>query len=73
MTTVAVSAWDGDTAVITVDFYIDGRLRTTDALGPYRLKWDTTKAANGLHTIKAAARDLFGNFKAVQRRVSVAN
>jgi hypothetical protein len=72
-TVVEADAWDLDTVVITVEYYVDGRLRATDGVGPYKWKWNTAAAADGPHLIKATARDLYGNAKAVQRRVTVAN
>ncbi|HEY8133472.1 MAG TPA: Ig-like domain-containing protein, partial [Thermoanaerobaculia bacterium] len=61
--TVQVTATSSDNVgVIGLQFYLDGV-----ALGPegtaaaYTYSWDTTKTANGSHTLKAVARDAAGN------------
>lgn len=59
--------------VTKVDFYIDGRFWTTDAILPYKLGWNTAKAANGSHRIKAKAYDMFGNINTVEVTVGVKN
>ena len=45
----------GDKAAEKVEIYVDDALETTLTESPYEYKWDTTKAANGTHTIKAKA------------------
>lgn len=60
-TSVAASASD-DVAVQSVQFLLDGQnLGAPDTVSPYAVDWNTTGAANGLHTLAAAARDAAGN------------
>ncbi len=58
--TVAASASD-NVGVVSVQFFLDGALITTDTSAPYSLSWNTTGAANGPHTLTAVARDAAGN------------
>jgi hypothetical protein len=61
--TVAVSANASDASgVASVQFTLDGdALGAADTAAPYSLSWDTTKAADGPHTLAAVARDASGN------------
>lgn len=59
-TTINVSATD-NTAVSSVELYIDGVLRNTFAAAPYNFSWNTTGITFGAHTIYAIAKDGFGN------------
>jgi parallel beta-helix repeat protein len=53
---VSVAAAAADTGSITkVVFYMDGVELATTTSSPYTYSWNTTKAANGTHVIKAQA------------------
>jgi hypothetical protein len=61
--TVAVSATASDNVGIAgVQLKLDGaNLGAEDTTAPYSVSWDTTKVANGSHTLTAVARDAAGN------------
>jgi hypothetical protein len=60
--TVTISATASDNVgVATVEFLADGVLLGTDTVAPYSFSWDTTKVANGSHTLKSRATDTSGN------------
>lgn len=44
-----------------VDLYVDGTLLASDTTAPYGFGWDTTRALNGGHTLRAVAYDAAGN------------
>jgi len=62
-TSVTVSAAASDNVgVASVQFQLDGlNLGAEDTASPYSLQWDSTRTANGSHTITALARDAAGN------------
>jgi hypothetical protein len=35
-----------------MNYYIDGRLVSSSNIAPYRFDWDSTRAANGLHSVE---------------------
>src|SRR6185369_9616454 len=47
--------------VTKVEFYLDGALQATDTTSPYAWSWDTTKSANGSHTLTSKAYDAAAN------------
>jgi hypothetical protein len=59
---ISASASD-DSAVVRVEFLVDGQVRFTDATPPDWLfpGWDTRLVANGYHTLVARAYDVAGN------------
>jgi hypothetical protein len=58
---VAANASD-NVAVASVQFFLDGSpLGSPVTAAPYAVNWDTTKAANGSHTLSAKATDTSGN------------
>lgn len=58
---VAATASD-NVAVASVQFFLDGQpLGGAVTASPYALTWDTTKTANGAHTLTATATDTSGN------------
>jgi hypothetical protein len=61
--TVAVTAIAADNvSVAGVQFQLDGaNLGGADAASPYAFSWDSTKTANGSHTLRAIATDGAGN------------
>ena len=73
--TVSVSAAASDNVgVAGVQFRLDGsNLGTEDSSPPYAAAWDTTKAANGPHTLSAIARDAAGNTATSTVSVNVSN
>ncbi len=60
---VAVTATASDNvSVANVQFELDGaNVGAPDLAPPYAYSWDTTKSANGSHTLKAIATDGAGN------------
>jgi hypothetical protein len=72
-TTVSADASD-NVAVVGIQFKLDGdTIGNEDTAAPYSVVWDTSKAANGWHTLVAVARDAAGNTSASQRAVKVSN
>lgn len=69
---VQVSASD-NRGVSAVSFYVDGVLQSTKTASPYTFTWDTTRASNGSHTLRAVASDAAGNSANSQISVSVSN
>lgn len=60
--TIVVTASASDNlGVASVQFYLDGVLRSTDTGSPYQWSWDTTAASNGGHTLETRAYDAAGN------------
>ena len=71
--TVSANASD-NVGVVGVQFQLDGaNLGAEDTATPYNITWDTTKAANGTHTVGAIARDAAGNKTTATVSVTVAN
>lgn len=61
---VAVTATATDnTAVASVELYIDNSLFETSYSEPYVFAWDTTRNTDGSHALKVVAKDLAGNQK----------
>jgi hypothetical protein len=59
---VLSAAASDDVGVAGVQFKLDGvNLGAEDTASPYSISWDTTAAANGVHTLTAVARDAAGN------------
>src|SRR4029077_289269 len=58
-----------------VQFLVDGAAQgAEDTTNPYSTSWNTTTAANGVHTVAARARDAAGNMTTTQPvSVTVAN
>lgn len=67
--TVKASATD-NVGVDRVELFVDGVRLATDSSAPYEFRWDTTKVANGSHTLTAVAYDAAGN-SAASAAVSV--
>jgi len=61
--TVSVTATATDNvSVASVQFQVDGaNAGTADVAAPYAYTWDTTKATNGAHSLRAIATDGAGN------------
>jgi hypothetical protein len=57
---VTASATD-NVGVTSVEFYLDGVLKATDATSPYAWSWDTAAVANGAHNLTSRAYDAAGN------------
>jgi hypothetical protein len=57
--TIEVEAWDVDSGIRKVEFYIDDELKTTDTSSPYEWLWDET--IFGQHIIKVIPYDNAGN------------
>jgi uncharacterized protein (TIGR02145 family) len=54
---ISASASDGDGSIVSVKFFIDGTLITTDSYFPFSYNWSTTGYSAGSHTIRARATD----------------
>lgn len=60
--TVTFDASASDNVGVTsVEFYVDGTLKGSDATAPYALAFDSTTVADGSHTLTAKAYDAAGN------------
>jgi subtilisin family serine protease len=57
---INVNATD-NVAVTKVELYVDGRLQAASTSGPFTIKWNTAKAAKGMHTLSCKAYDAAGN------------
>lgn len=53
----------GGSGVASVAFLIDGTVVSTDSSAPYAATWDSTRATNGSHTVRARATDVAGNVR----------
>jgi chitodextrinase len=71
-TTVQANASD-DTGVASVSFAIDGTTVLTDSSAPWTFSVDTTKLANGTHTLAVTAGDAAGNSSSAQENITVQN
>ena len=59
--------------IARVIFYMDATLLNTEGYAPWQCKFDSTKFANGAHTLKAAAYDSAGVRAEASIQVSVLN
>jgi hypothetical protein len=57
--TIEVNAYDNDSGIEKVEFYIDGELRETDVSPPYSYLWNDKLTSQ--HTIEVKAYDNAGN------------
>ncbi|MBI2334346.1 S8 family serine peptidase [Candidatus Daviesbacteria bacterium] len=62
-----------DNGVVSVDFYIDGVLLSSDTASPYEASWDTTNATEGAHVITATATDTASQTSSDDVNVTVDN
>lgn len=70
----ACEAKAGDNRGVTrVVFKVDGSTLNTEASAPWNCSFDSTKVANGGHTLTATAYDAAGNSRSVSTSVTVAN
>ena len=67
--TINVSSSD-NVGVAGVTLYIDGAVKSTGNSTSMSYRWNTNKAASGLHTISAVAKDRSGNQATVAIQVS---
>lgn len=73
---VLVSANASDNVgVVGVRFTLDGvQIGTEDTTAPYQITWNTRATSNGVHTLRAIARDAAGNSRtSFSRSVAVNN
>jgi hypothetical protein len=63
----------GSSAITKVEFSVDGTLLATDTTSGYSVKWDTTKVANGDHTLSVKSYDSAGRTGQASGVVEVAN
>jgi hypothetical protein len=60
-TSTTVTASASGTGLVGVQFKLDGvNLNQEETIYPYSISWDTTKTANGTHTLTAVARNSSG-------------
>jgi Leucine-rich repeat (LRR) protein len=69
---IQVKATD-NVGVTKVEYYIDGKKVGESTKSPYEYSWDTTKYANGNHTIQVKAYDKAGNVGNAKITVNVQN
>ena len=50
----------GSASIARVDFAVDGAVVASSSAAPFSADWDTTRAANGAHTLTATATDSAG-------------
>lgn len=71
---VAISATVTDAGGVSrAEFYADGLSIASDTSAPYATTWDSTKLANGVHTLSVRGYDLSGNMSASTASVTVKN
>jgi hypothetical protein len=68
----AASASDSN-GIKQVQFYLDGSAILTDTTSPYACNFDSTKLANGSHTLRAVATDTLGATSSSQVSFNVSN
>jgi len=59
--TLGATAIDGDDAIASVEFFVDGAPVGTSIAAPYTQPWDSTTVANGAHAFTARACDVAGH------------
>ncbi|KAA0012294.1 MAG: hypothetical protein FE041_03795 [Thermoplasmata archaeon] len=69
--TVKADAYDGETGISTVEFYVDDELKSTDSSQPYEWLWDETAFLK--HRIKAVAKGFAGNTASIEKEVWIFN
>ena len=57
---VTCSARD-NVGVAKVELYVDGKLTDSSTRAPFAFKWNSQKAASGVHSLQAKAYDAAGN------------
>ena len=62
-----------DNGVAQVEFFVDGISIGVDTIAPYAVSWDTTTAADGIHTVGATATDTIGQTDSDSISVTVDN
>jgi subtilisin family serine protease len=50
-----------DTAVVAVNFHVDGAMVGRATAAPYSVSWDSTQVISGPHTLEVSAADAAGN------------
>jgi YD repeat-containing protein len=60
VTTISANASD-NVGVTKVEFYVDGKLLSTDTTAPYSASWNTVTATLAAHSLTAKAYDAAGN------------
>ncbi len=58
---ITASASDSESAVIKVEFYVDGKLKATDTSKPWSVKINAKPIGGGSHSVQARAYDAAGN------------
>ena len=69
----ATAAATDDRGIARVEFSLDGSLLLADNTPPYSLAWDTSRSADGAHTLQVQAVDVAGNVASVSLRLTVRN
>jgi hypothetical protein len=57
---VQVNATD-NVAVVKVELYLDGVLKSASTTAPFSMNWNSRKATSGAHTLQCKAYDAAGN------------
>jgi hypothetical protein len=58
---ITASATDQQSAITKVEFYIDGKLKTTDTASPWSTKINSKPLGAGSHSVQAKGYDSAGN------------
>jgi hypothetical protein len=72
-TTLVTADAKDDSAVAKVEFLVDNVLLSSDPTAPYEANWDTTKVADGNHTLAVKSYDASGNSGQASATVVVDN
>jgi len=71
---IAVQGTANDNVGVTdIQFLVDGQQVASTTTSPFSFSWDTTKAANGSHTLRVQAYDAAGNVGSGSVSVTVSN
>ena len=71
--TISASAFDANSGIYQVLFYIDDQLIAADSAGPYQVSIDPTAFGSGSHTIMAIAIDRAYTYSIVGISVTLEN
>jgi len=59
--TITASVSDAQSAIVKVEFYVDGKLKATDTANPWSVKINARPMGGGSHSVQARAYDTAGN------------
>jgi len=72
-TVAAKATASDDKGIVRVDYFLDDVLLGSVTTAPYDYNWDTTKTADGRHTLKVTAVDTLGQKTSVSLNVVINN